>query len=618
MKKLGLIILALLCATASFAIEKSQTIVVVNGSKFYVHTVQAGETLYSISKAYEVGEQLIVEHNPSASAGLRVDEKLKIPFVASFSEVPSERKLRKSFDMHFVAAGETLYAISRRYSIPIQTIIEDNPNLDPIHLRLDERILIRREERGTEPVGKVQAQWEDYRNNLNSVAEQGTAYHIIHAGETFYSISHRFGVSEPQLSALNDGLQSADLKAGAIIKVPISTTEQPQLATPSKKDPTQPVYQSWDESTQITDNQSITPTQTERSDFKPLKPSATLNIALLLPISIDGTANANFLEFYQGFLLGLDSVKRQGYSVHLDLYNTGRSIEKVREIVESDDFNKIDLIIGPVYEETLEPVLRVAERKGIPVVSPLALITHTNSDVLFQLSPVPERKYDKAADLIDGSKKLTLIYTDRTDKEFEAEILDLLGASDYKKHRYRYDHSRTAGGASDFTPLLQNSDDNVFVVMSDNEVEVDRILAAIASANTSLVGRGFTAPQFVVLGNARWNRYNNIDRSMFFKDRIVFFSTYHAKRDAEVVRTFDSNYIRAFGSLPTLYSYRGYDSALLFGLAMFGDIQYDMEGPTYTPLQTTYIFGQEEGSPNHVNRNWTRVNYNGDFTISIE
>ena len=37
-----------------------------------------------------------------------------------------------------------------------------------------------------------------------------------------------------------------------------------------------------------------------------------------------------------------------------------------------------------------------------------------------------------------------------------------------------------------------------------------------------------------------------------------------------------------------------------------------------TPLQTTYRFGQNEGRENHVNRNWTRVNYNSDFTITIE
>lgn len=51
---------------------------------------------------------------------------------------------------------------------------------------------------------------------------------------------------------------------------------------------------------------------------------------------------------------------------------------------------------------------------------------------------------------------------------------------------------------------------------------------------------------------------------------------------------------------------------------MFGDIRYDLDGTDYTPLQTTYTFGRSEGRGNHVNRNWTRVNYNEDYTIAIE
>ena len=121
-----------------------------------------------------------------------------------------------------------------------------------------------------------------------------------------------------------------------------------------------------------------------------------------------------------------------------------------------------------------------------------------------------------------------------------------------------------------------------------------------------------------MLGNARWNRYNNLDRTMFFKNRVVFVSTYHAKRDAEVVAAFDRAYLRAFGSLPTLYSYRGYDAALVFCPAMYNDIEYDLEDRRYTPLQTSYLFGQEEGNATHANRNWTRVNYHPDFTITIE
>ena len=51
---------------------------------------------------------------------------------------------------------------------------------------------------------------------------------------------------------------------------------------------------------------------------------------------------------------------------------------------------------------------------------------------------------------------------------------------------------------------------------------------------------------------------------------------------------------------------------------MYGDIEYDLEGRSYTPLQTSYLFGQSEERHNHVNRSWMRVNYNSDFTITVE
>ena len=42
-------------------------------------------------------------------------------------------------------------------------------------------------------------------------------------------------------------------------------------------------------------------------EFRALRRSATLDVALLLPMDA-GTPNPSYLEFYQGFLLGLDSV----------------------------------------------------------------------------------------------------------------------------------------------------------------------------------------------------------------------------------------------------------------------------------------------------------------------
>ena len=401
------------CAVAA---GKSATIVYINGAKYYIHTVQAGETLYGLSKTYGVGEKVILENNPSIARGLKTAENIKIPFVADVPEPKSDKKLRKTFDFHFVSKGETLYAISRQYEIPVKTLLEDNPNLDPLHMRLGERILIRRKQIGSEDEAGTKEQWEEYRQSLNSVAEEGTAYHIVHPGETFYSLSRRFGITEAEFSALNGGLKPADLKAGAMVKIPAPEAGQiPEGA----------------DSLQRQDSVPETGQQVVQIDFRALRAGDPLDVALLLPLATGGEPNGNYLEFYQGFLLGLDSVKlKYGRSVNVDLYNTARDTARIREIVESDAFRKADLIVGPVYEEGLYPVIRFAEEKKIPVVSPLANIEGMNSDVLFQLAPDPSRKYEKAGDLVNGDKRVTLICTESADKEFEREMLALLGDSE--------------------------------------------------------------------------------------------------------------------------------------------------------------------------------------------
>lgn len=607
MKRLCTLLLLTAWSLSALAADKSRTIVYINGAKYYIHTVQAGETLYGLSKLYGVGEKVILENNPSLSGGLRSDVNIRIPVIGAVGESqPSDRKLRKTFDFHFVAKGETLYAISRQYEIPVRTIIDDNPGIDPTRLRLGERILIRRKQIGSENEAGSLEQWEEYRQSLNSVADAGTAYHIVRPGETFYSLSRRFGISEAELGALNNGLKAADLKAGAMIKVPGDGQKTPA-----------------DSLAAATDNRALRPVAENRPvEFRALRPGQTLHISLLLPVTVrNGAANPNYLEFYQGFLLGLDSVKRLGRSVDVTLYDTERNPDRIREIVDLPAVRESDLIVGPVYEEELQPVLRLAEEREIPVVSPLAHIEHTTSDVLFQLSPDPAHKYDKVADLVGEDKHVTVIRTKTTDREFEQEMLALLGDRKYTSYDYQYGSSASgAGGNSprDLTPLLENRDDNVFIILSDDEVDVDRILAALASADSSLRSRGRTAPRYTVLGNVRWNRYNNIDRTTFFRNRVVFLSTYHAKRDSKAVTAFDSSYIQAFGTLPTLYSYRGYDSALIFAPAMYGDIEYDLEDRRYTPLQTGYRFEQRDMGSSHVNSNWTRVNYNPDFTITIE
>ena len=602
MRKLALTVLMMIVWVLSAAAQqKSQTIVYINGTKYYIHTLAAGDTLPKLAKVYGVDENAILDHNPAFKGkALTPNENLKIPVKAEpRREKLSKKKLRKTFHTHVVAQGETLYAISRRYEIPIPTLLEDNPDLDPLHLGLNQQILVRKKQIGTETEQDAMADWGQYNEQVNSVTDDSTYYHLVKKGETFYSISRHFGITTEELSRMNDGMRPEELKAGSMIR--IVGDREDRIDVDALRDKARQ------------DSLKKLKNGVPAVDFHALRSDETLKVALMLPIQIEGESNSNYMEFYQGFLSGLDSVKlNHGYSVDVTLYNTGRDPEQIQQILDAPEFEGTQLIIGPVYESGIYPVVRYAEQHQIPVVSPLAQMT-TNSDVLFQMAPIPATKCDKIKDLLSGDKSVTLIYGSKTDKEFEEEILAAMGDYPYKTYRFVFER-----GETNLAPLMQNKDNNVFVVLAESEVEVDRILASLSSSYANLTARSFQIEPLKILGNARWNRYKNLDRATWFKTNLTFVTTYHARRDNAEVIAFDKSFLRTYGMLPTLYSYRGYDAAMIFVPAMYNDIEYDMSSKRYAPLGSTYLFRQGEGCATHVNFNWTRVNYNSDFTITTD
>ncbi len=114
--------------------------------------------------------------------------------------------------------------------------------------------------------------------------------------------------------------------------------------------------------------------------------------------------------------------------------------------------------------------------------------------------------------------------------------------------------------------LAGSGTDNVFVVLAGDETSMDLILAALSSGRTA----GWRVPRthIMVVGDSRWVRYRNLDRSLFFKLNVSFVTSYHADRGNEAVLHFDRRYIEAFGRVPSLLSYSGYDAVKMFGGAV--------------------------------------------------
>lgn len=588
-------------------VEKSPVIVFINGKKFYVHTVKSGDTIYSIAKAYEVAEADITSNNPTAADGLKIDQTLKIPVPESAQSARAEKRRKKDFLSHKVRAGQTLYAIARDYNISVATLREDNPSVNPQALSVGETLWIRRAQMGSSSEQEAHEEMTEYAQTLNkATTDDGYDYHVVNAGETIYSLSRRFGISEEEFARLNDVSQG--LKAGAMIRIP--RAEQPLQEEQTLADAVAPAELS----------------QVEDVAFRVVPRTEQLDVALMLPMNVESRTNASYVEFYQGFLLGLEKLKEQGSGeTKLTVYNTGHDHQKVEQIVSSTMFEGTDLIVGPVYEDELGPVVRYAEQNSVPVVSPLANLEAVQSPSLFQLSPAVERKYEKVENLIDGSRDIYMIYAAQYDKDFEQEALQMLHGRPYASYTYSFDDQKSVFTPRDAaTPVIESIDTvmkserpSLFVVLANGETDVDRILGTLSSANVALTERSQQSAPYVVLGTSRWGRFSNIDHTSYFNNNVVMISTYHAKRDVAPVREFDSRYIESYGTLPSLYAYRGYDTAMMFVGGMRSDMDYRMLDKRYTPLQTTYKF-ERDGNGRYINQEWVRVNYNNNYTITIE
>lgn len=108
---------------------QAEVIPVMNADESTLHVVKQGETLYSISKLYDVAVgQIQLWNNLDESAEIRIGQELIIKNTAA--EAPEQQRLTqnnpKTYIYHKVASGETLYKIARRYNVTIQQLMEWN------------------------------------------------------------------------------------------------------------------------------------------------------------------------------------------------------------------------------------------------------------------------------------------------------------------------------------------------------------------------------------------------------------------------------------------------------------------------------------------------------------
>ncbi|CAM4416974.1 C40 family peptidase [Flavobacterium terrigena] len=173
------------------------------------HTVQKGETLYSISKKYKVSVSQLEQLNPASKKGLSVNSILQIS-VNNKSEVGVE--------MHKVMPKETLFGLSKKYNISIDKLKQLNPSIESEGLKVGQVLQLSNSKNYSisEEVIVEKPKWKKEKNQ-----ELQEVYHTVLPKETKYGLSKKYKISIADLEQLNPQIKN-ELSVGTRLVIQTS------------------------------------------------------------------------------------------------------------------------------------------------------------------------------------------------------------------------------------------------------------------------------------------------------------------------------------------------------------------------------------------------------------
>lgn len=504
-------------------------------TKFISHKVKKKETIFGITRNYNITEEQLNEYNPLLEkVGLRRRMILRIPVYPKPVVAPSSPKLVKK-DLttapYIVKPKETKWRIAYNFQITIPELEALNPSIR-MGLKEGQQILVPRMESITESE-TANTSWDSSYN-----------YYTVLPKEGYYRIEKKIGVTKRVLDSLNPKLLEMGLQVGMVLRVP-------QEARGGLK---------------IEDDLLV-----ERiSLLDSIDKKSEVSLSILLPFkskeivydSIEDTRrllqsrNLHTLsaDFYAGVLLAADTLTHYGITVKLDVFDTENSITKINEIVGSHDFSKTDAIIGPLIPSNFDYLSTKTTLRDVPKVAPLSTNPVALRNAVFQsVTPksfLRKRMFEYLDKSLNREDNIVLV-VDSLNRNIEKELLAMFPkATLLRPEKSNY--------------LLPELVDSLLVDSLPNKVILESQDFSLISSASSQMSAQLTDMRSVQLFTTyRSNAYENSNLSQKQLGDLQF--TYTADRlplKLGEYNHFQNHYIRTFGKPPNRTAVRAYDLVL--------------------------------------------------------
>ena len=495
---------------AGYAKPLSYPTMTENGKTYYLYTVQKSEGLYAISQRFSVPQALIIEANPGVENGLKLGQQVKVPQVSHTAQAKTTPVVAGK-NQHVVKAKETLYGLSKQYNCTVEDLLALNP----------------------------------WASNLTIGA-------VLQIPQT----------SQPESVAATTTTTTAVASADTLV-------------TP--KAPKKNIWSWFTKSKNVTDTTNmvveadtvlIPTTQLARQT------ESNVKVAVLLPFMLDSlqrdASMDRFIEFYQGCLLAIDSLAKQGISTQVVTYDIGKDAEKLQQVLQDNSLLSANMIIGPAYQSQVKQVAEFAAKHHIPTIIPFASNVEeiATNPYLFEVVTPQKELYSKLV------QKCCYYFSDKQVILIKPRMLGQFNKADFSD-------KLVAGMDAMLIPYTVISDDSIakevdsIAALSDKEY-----LLVLPSTHQVMLNKFGEALQHInsknvsVFGFPEWN---NLAINELYSKKLYVFSSYQTRFNDERIVQFFTLFKEKYGT-PTSIQQSPNFALFGFDICYFFLQQYSQNG----------------------------------------
>lgn len=562
-------------------------------SGYFLHTVTKGQSLYSISTMYNVTMEDLIRLNPGCEKQIRAGESLKIPQADSGSN-----QGKPTF--HTIQAGETLYQLTLKYNVTVQAICTANPGLSASNFRIGQVISI-----------PAQTAIQPAKENLSETAAQTSSgkktdwrdMHKVERKETIFSISRQYGISEEELIAANPELKKGKLKRGSFLFIPYPASKQP--VKEAEKTPAR-----------IPSNEELF--AQNKQSFKKIQ---NIKAAVLLPFTEGKNRDEQMrmVEYYEGFLMAVDSLKRQGVSVNLYTYDTKGKSDVTQSILAKEEMKNMDIIFGPAHAANVKTLAEFAEKNQTRVVVPFSPEVEQvfKNPYIYQVNTPQSYLYSEVYEhFLRKFSKANIVFLDAgTGQNEKAEFIKGM-KNELKTNQVAYKHISNSDTLK-ILAAIDSTRENIFIPTSGKDLSLTRLIPQLTQ-----IHRSYPNVDLHLFGYPEWQTYTQDYLASFYELDTYFYSSFYTNNLFPAAVRFTQEYRRWYSkdmaNIFPKYGMLGFDTGYFFlkGLAQEGSqLENNLNRVQVTPIQTGFKFERVNNWGGFINRKVFFVHLTKDFEL---